>query len=66
MMEKFNTPDDKMEEAIQQMEEQDYAPTPQTQLIRYVSSLVIGAIFSALIALFVRRGDKTPEIKPEA
>ncbi|MCW5907293.1 MAG: DUF4199 domain-containing protein [Chitinophagales bacterium] len=66
MMEKFGTPDDKMEEALQRMEEQDYAPTVKTQLMRYASSLVIGAIFSALVALFVRRGDKAHEIKTEA
>ena len=51
MMEKFGTPNDKMEEALKQMEEQDYTPTLKTQAIRYGTSIVLGAIFSALIAL---------------
>lgn len=65
MMEKFGTPDDKMNEQLQTMEEQDYSPTAATQAIRYATSLVIGTIFSALIALFVRRDGQRPVVKAE-
>ncbi len=64
MMEKFGTPDEQMEEAMKKMEEQDYSPTIKSQLIRYASSILIGAIFSALIALFVKRPEERPQPKP--
>lgn len=57
MMEKFGTPEDKMEETLQQMEAQDYTPSIKSQAIRYASSLLIGSVFSLLIGVFVRRGD---------
>jgi Na+/H+-dicarboxylate symporter len=66
MMEKFGTPDDKMKEALQRMEEQDYTPSFKSQLIRYATSLGVGAFFSALIALFVRRGNEQPLVKAES
>jgi hypothetical protein len=59
MMEKFGTPEDKMEEALQQMEAQDYTPTAVSQLIRYATSLGVGALFSLLIGVFVRRNDQS-------
>ena len=61
MMEKFGAPDDKIEEAMKNIKDQDYTPTLKSQAIRYVSSVVIGAILSALIALFVSRPEKKPE-----
>lgn len=66
MMEKFGTPDDKLDEAIQRMQDQDYMPTFKSQMIRYGTSLLIGSIFSALIALFVNRPDPTIPPKAEA
>lgn len=66
MMEKFGTPDDKMKEALAQMEEQDYTPSLKSQAIRYATSLGVGAFFSALIALFVRRGNEQPVVKAES
>lgn len=66
MMEKFGTPDDKVEEAIKRMQEQDYTPTLKSQLIRYGTSLLVGSLFSALIALFVNRPDPTIPPKVEA
>ncbi len=61
MMEKFGAPDDKIDEALKSIKDQDYTPTLKSQAIRYVSSVVIGVILSALIALFVSRPDKKPE-----
>jgi hypothetical protein len=55
MMENFNAPEDQIDEQLAQLEEQDMNPTLKSQAIRYVSSLVIGAIMSLLIALFIRR-----------
>lgn len=61
MMEKFGAPDDKIDEALKSIKDQDYTPTLKSQAIRYGSSVVIGVILSALIALFVSRPDKKPE-----
>ena len=61
MMEKFGAPDDKIEEALKNIKDQDYTPTLKSQGIRYLSSVVIGAILSALIALFVSRPEKKSE-----
>jgi hypothetical protein len=67
MMEKLGSTDEQIEEALQRIKDQDYTPTLKTQLIRYAMSLGIGAIFSALIALFVARPDNHPSpTKPEA
>lgn len=67
MMERLGSTDDQIEEGLKRIEEQDYNPNLKTQLMRYAMSFGIGAIFSALIALFVARPDnhQTP-IKPEA
>lgn len=65
MMERFGTPDDKVKETLAQMEEQDFAPSLKSQAIRYATSLGVGAFFSALIALFVRRGEEQPVVKAE-
>jgi hypothetical protein len=62
MMERFGTSDDQLEQALDKIKDQDYTPTLQSQAIRYVSSFVIGAVLSALIALFVNRPDKSQPI----
>lgn len=64
-MEKMGAPDDKIEETIKEVADRDFSPTIASQGIRYVSSIVIGAILSALIALFVSRPENKPEVKPE-
>jgi len=62
-MEKLGSTDEKTEEALQRIKDQDFTPTIKSQLIRYASSAVIGAIFSALIGLFVNRPDDRPVVK---
>jgi hypothetical protein len=66
MMEKLGSTDEQIEEGLKRIKDQDYMPTLKSQAIRYASSVAIGAIFSALIALFVRRPEETPVVKPEA
>jgi hypothetical protein len=67
MMERFGTSDDQLEKALDKIKDQDYTPTLQSQAIRYVSSFVIGAVLSALIALFVNRPDKSqPTLNAES
>lgn len=67
MMERLGSTDEQIEEGLRRIEEQDYNPNAKTQLLRYAMSFGVGAIFSALIALFVARPDnqQTPA-KPEA
>lgn len=69
MMEKFGSSDDQVNEALKRIEDTDFTPTLKSQSLRYASSIVIGLILSALIALFVNRPDAAvlkPEVKPEA
>jgi Na+/H+-dicarboxylate symporter len=65
MMEKLGASDEKTEETMQKIKDQDFTPTITSQLERMASSLIIGAIFSALIGLFVSRGENRPIIKAE-
>ena len=55
MMEKFNALESDIDEQIATLEDQDMSPNLKSQLIRYFSSLLIGGLFSILIALFIRR-----------
>lgn len=55
MMEKFGTPDDKVEEAVKQIKYTDFTPNIQTLLTSFARSIVIGLIFSLIIAAFVSR-----------
>ncbi len=57
MMEKFNTPEDVMEAQLKQIKATDYTPSLKSQSIRLLSSTVVGAVLSLLIAVFVRRND---------
>lgn len=66
MVEKFGGSDEEVEKALKRIEDTDFTPTLKSTLIRYASSFAIGAILSALIALFVRRGDRQPEITDAA
>lgn len=63
MMEKLGASDDKTEEALKRIKDEDFTPTVTRELERYASSIVIGAIFSALIGLFVNRPDEQVPIK---
>ena len=63
LMEKFGAPDDKIEETLKGIREKDFTPGLVSELERYAGSIVIGAIFSALIGLFVNRPDDRPIIK---
>jgi hypothetical protein len=58
MMEKFNVPDDQMEKQLKQLKATDYTPNLKSQGIRFLSSTIVGAILSLLIAVFVRRNDR--------
>ncbi len=58
MMEKFNTPEDQIEKQLKLIKAADYTPTIKSQSIRFLSSTIVGAILSLLIAVFVRRNDR--------
>jgi hypothetical protein len=63
LMEKFNTPEDQIEKQLKIIKATDYTPTLNSQGIRFLSSTGVGIVFSLLIAVFVRRNDRT---NPEA
>jgi len=65
IMEKWGAGDEKTEKAIQKIKDQDFSPTIVSQLERMAGSIVIGAIFSALIGLFVNRPEQRAPIKAE-
>jgi ABC-type cobalt transport system substrate-binding protein len=65
MMEKFGASDDKTEEALKKIKDEDFSPTVSRELERFGMSAVVGAIFSVLIGLFVNRPDERPIIKAE-
>ena len=65
IMEKLGTTDEKTEQALQKVKDQDFTPTITILMARYAESAVIGAILSALIGLFVNRPDERPQIKAE-
>jgi len=65
LMEKFGASDEKTEEALKKIKEEDITPGLVRQLETYATSAVIGAIFSVLIGLFVNRPDERPIIKAE-
>jgi hypothetical protein len=55
MMEKFNTPDAQVEEALQRVRNQDYAPSLRSFGIGIISAMVFNTILTLIIAAFVRR-----------
>lgn len=52
-------PEDQMDEAMAQLEEQDYKPTLGNTIFSYISMASLGAIPAVIIAAFVRRTDKS-------
>ncbi len=64
-LEQKGTHDEESERQLKELKEQDPAPTIQGLLRNYLLWAVIGAIFSALIGLFVNRPDERPVIKAE-
>ncbi len=65
LMEKLGSSDEKTEEALKKIKEQDFTPTIKTLASHYAESAIVGAILSALIGLFVNRPDERPQIKAE-
>lgn len=64
-MDKIGASDEKTAKALEFINEQDYTPTITNELERMAVSIAIGAIFSALIGLFVNRPDERAPIKAE-
>ncbi|HSY76884.1 MAG TPA: DUF4199 domain-containing protein [Bacteroidia bacterium] len=63
VFEKIGPIDEKADKAIVEAKEEDPTPTLKTLTIGYAESVVIGAILSLLIGLFVNRSEMRPEIK---
>jgi hypothetical protein len=59
MMERFNTPEDKMKTALAQIENTDYTPSLKSLLTRQAWSMAIGLLFSLIISAFVARSRET-------
>ena len=60
---KLGLSDEKAEKALSQIKNTDFVPNMKSQMIRYTTSIVIGAIFSLVIGLFVNRPDGGRVIK---
>lgn len=60
MMERFNTPEEQMKIALEQIRNADYTPSLRSLLTRQAGSMAIGLIFSVVIAAFVARNRETP------
>jgi amino acid transporter len=65
MMEKFNTPDDKIEEVIDQMKEQDFNFGIVEYGKRFLWGMLMYAVMGALIALFIKRNPDKIEAEKE-
>ncbi len=63
MMEKFNTPDDKIEEVIDQMKEQDFNFGILEYGKRFLWGMLMYLVLGALIALFVKRNPEKAEVE---
>ena len=63
LFEKLGPIDEKAEKAIKEAKDEDTTPTLKTLTIGYAESVVIGAILSLLIGLFVNRSEARPDIK---
>ena len=63
LAEKKGGTDEKSEAAIKDLEQADFTPNIESQLKTYASSIVIGAILSLIIGLFVNRPDERPITK---
>ncbi len=61
MMEKFNTPEDQIQLALERVRQQDYTPTLKSFGIGILSAMVFNTILSLLIAAFVRRDSSAPD-----
>lgn len=56
--EKMNLPEDQIEKQLKVLKYTDFTPTLNTQAMRMLGSFGVGVVLSALIALFVKRGDR--------
>jgi hypothetical protein len=60
LMEKFNTPEDKIEEAIDKIRLAQKSPI-ESALNQLKNSLIMGAIVSAILSLFIKKNDPSFE-----
>lgn len=61
MMEKFNAPQDKIDETLDAMEEEDFKPTFSKVALNYAFSLFVGFVYAVLTAAifhYASRGNK--------
>lgn len=58
MMEKFNTPDDKIDEAIAQIEEQDFHFGLKEYAVRFMQGMGFYVVLGLIVAAFIKRPDK--------
>lgn len=50
MMEKFKAPEDKIDEVLDKLEEQDYNPKISKDAMNYAFALMVGFVFAAIVA----------------
>lgn len=65
-MEKFGAQDEDIEKAMERIKLEDFTPTVRSTLKTFGISLGAGLILSLIVALFVSRPSKEPEVKTES
>ncbi|MBP6516733.1 MAG: DUF4199 domain-containing protein [Chitinophagales bacterium] len=64
MMEKFNTPDDKIEEAIDGIRSQNFSGGIKDYALKFANSMLMNAVFCLIVSAFIKRNTnkiKLPE-----
>ena len=55
MMEKFNTPDDKIDEAIENIKSQSFSGGISDYALKFANSMIMNTIFCLIVAAFIKR-----------
>ncbi|MDZ4844348.1 MAG: DUF4199 domain-containing protein [Chitinophagales bacterium] len=65
MMEKFNAPEEKIDETLDAMEEEDYKPTFGKVALNYAFSLFVGFVYAVLTAGIFHYASKGNKLQPD-
>lgn len=64
MMEKFNTPDDKIDEAIENIKSQSFSGGIKDYALKFANSMLMNTVFCLIVSAFIKRNTnkiKLPE-----
>jgi hypothetical protein len=55
MMEKFNTPDDKIDEAIENIKSQSFSGGIKDYALKFANSMLMNTVFCLIVSAFIKR-----------